>query len=58
MRSEMATTLKDALGRLPAERRRRVELRAQELIAEEMSLRELRKAMNKAQSQLARKSRS
>ncbi|HKM62840.1 MAG TPA: hypothetical protein VJY39_10155 [Acidisphaera sp.] len=54
----MATTLKDALGRLPAERRRRVELRAQELIAEEMSLRELRKAMNKAQSQLARKSRS
>ena len=51
----MAVTLKDALDRLPAERRMRVEARAQELIAEEMSLRELRKAMDKTQAQLARK---
>lgn len=50
----MATTLKEMLGRLPAERRRRVEARAEELIAEEMSLRELRKAMHKTQVQLAR----
>ena len=51
----MAATLKDVLDRLPAERRMRVESRAQELIAEEMSLRELRKAMDKTQAQLARK---
>jgi transcriptional regulator with XRE-family HTH domain len=51
----MPTTLRDVLDRLPAERRQRVETRAQELIAEEMSLRELRKAMDKTQAQLARK---
>jgi DNA-binding XRE family transcriptional regulator len=49
------TTLKELMDRLPAERRRRIEARAQELIAEEMSLRELRKAMAKTQTQLARK---
>jgi len=51
----MATTLKQMLDRLPAERRRRVEAGAEALIAEEMSLRELRKAMGKTQDQLARK---
>jgi transcriptional regulator with XRE-family HTH domain len=51
----MAMTLKEMLDRLPAERRRRVEARAEELIAEEMSLRDLRKAMHKTQVQLARK---
>lgn len=51
----MATTLKEMLDRLPAERRRRVDARAEELIAEEMSLRDLRKAMHKTQVQLARK---
>ena len=51
----MAATLKDVLNRLPVERRRRVEARVQELIAEEMSLRDLRKAMDKTQAQLARK---
>jgi DNA-binding XRE family transcriptional regulator len=51
----MATSLTDMLDRLPSERRRRVEARAGELIAEEMSLRELRKAMHKTQVQLARK---
>ena len=39
----MATTLKQIMDRLPADRRRRVEARAEALIAEEMSLRELRK---------------
>ena len=51
----MATSLGDMLDRLPAERRRRVEARAQDLIAQEMSLRELRRAMRKTQVQLARK---
>jgi len=51
----MVTTLKEMLDRLPAERRRRVEARAEELIAEEMSLRELRKAMHKTQVQLVHK---
>ena len=51
----MATSLGDMLDRLPAERRRRVEARAQDLIAREMSLRELRRAMRKTQVQLARK---
>ena len=51
----MATTLKEMLDRLPAERRRRVAARSEQLIAEEMSLRELRKAMHKTQVQLARK---
>ena len=45
----MAVTLKTTLDRLPVERRRRVEARADELIAEEMSSRELRKAMRKTQ---------
>lgn len=51
----MATSLSEVLDRLPSERRRRVEARAQELIAQEMSLRELRRAMRKTQVQLARK---
>jgi transcriptional regulator with XRE-family HTH domain len=51
----MATSLADMLDRLPPGRRRRVEARADELIAEEMSLRDLRKAMHKTQVELARK---
>lgn len=51
----MATTLKQIMDRLPADRRRRVAARAEALIAEEMSLRDLRKAMRKTQVQLARK---
>ena len=38
------TTLKERLDKLPPERRRKVEERANALIAEEMSLRDLRKA--------------
>lgn len=51
----MATTLKQMLDRLPADRRQRVDAGAEALIAEEMSLRDLRKAMGKTQDQLARK---
>lgn len=51
----MATTLKQIMERLPVERRQRIAARAEALIAEEMSLRELRKAMRKTQVQLARK---
>jgi DNA-binding XRE family transcriptional regulator len=51
----MPTTLNHMLDRLPPERRKRVKARAQELIAEEMSLPELRKAMDKTQAQLARR---
>jgi hypothetical protein len=51
----MATRLTDMLDRLPPARRRRVEARAGALIAEEMSLRDLRKAMRKMQVELAPK---
>jgi hypothetical protein len=40
----MATALNDKMKALPAKRRTRVEARAAELIAEELSLRDLRKA--------------
>jgi len=49
----MATTLKDKIKRLPARRRKKVEARAAELIAEEMSLRDLRKAHELTQSRMA-----
>jgi hypothetical protein len=39
----MARTLSDKLAQLPHERRERIEAHASELIAEEMSLRELRR---------------
>ncbi len=50
----MATALKDKLKRLPAKRRKKVEARAAELIAEELSLRDLRKARAKTQTALAK----
>lgn len=50
----MARTLADKLQQLPAARRRKVEARATELVAEEMSLRDLRKAMNRTQLEVAR----
>jgi hypothetical protein len=40
----MTATLEDKLARLPDARRARVEARAAELIAEEMTLRDLRRA--------------
>lgn len=50
----MARTLADKIQHLPAARRRKVEARAAELIAEEMSLRDLRKAMNRTQVEVAK----
>ena len=49
------TTLDERLAQLPAERRRRIEERAEALIAEEMSLRDLRKARG-ASARFARRS--
>lgn len=49
----MATTLKSVMDRLPAERRRRIEARAEELVAEEMTLRDLRKASDLTQARMA-----
>ena len=50
----MAATLKDKMKKLPAKRRRKVEKRAGELIAEEMSLRDLRKAHQLTQKRVAK----
>lgn len=49
-----ATTIDDKLARLPSQRRARVAARAEELIAEELSLRDLRKAMNCTQAELGK----
>lgn len=50
----MAATLKDKMKKLPAKRRQKIEKRAKELIAEEMSLRDLRKAHQLTQKRLAK----
>ncbi len=50
----MARSLTDKIRQLPAARRKKVEARAAELIAEEMSLRDLRKAMNRTQVEVAK----
>ena len=47
------TTLTDKMNSLPEARRRKIEKRAQTLIAEEMSLRDLRKALRRTQSRVA-----
>ena len=49
----MARTLTDKLKSLPADRRERIEARAAELIDQEMTLRELRKALDMTQTALA-----
>jgi transcriptional regulator with XRE-family HTH domain len=49
----MARLLNEKIAELPAGRREKIEERAAELIAEEMSLRELRKAMGKTQAKVA-----
>ena len=48
------TTLTERLGKLPPARRKKVEARAGELIAEEMSLQDLRKARKQTQVRVAR----
>ena len=45
--------LKDVINALPAERRSRIDARAGELIAEEMTLRDLRKARDMTQTRMA-----
>jgi len=47
------TTLTDKMNSLPEARRERIEKRAEVLIAEEMSLRDLRKALRRTQSRVA-----
>ncbi len=49
----MARTLTDKLNSLPADRRKRIESRAAELIDQELTLRELRKALDMTQTALA-----
>lgn len=50
----MSKTLAQKMAQLPASRRARVEARAAALIAEEMSLRDLRQAMNRTQVDVAK----
>jgi DNA-binding XRE family transcriptional regulator len=47
-------TLKDKLQTLPASRRRKIARRTESLIAEEMTMRELRKARNITQIEMAK----
>lgn len=47
------TTLAERMDKLPEARRRKVDRRAQSLIAEEMSLRDLRKARQRTQTRVA-----
>ena len=49
----MTATLKEMIDRLPDKRRKKVEARANELIAEEMTLRDLRKARDLTQVRMA-----
>ena len=49
----MGKTLKDRLDRLPTARRAKIEARADELFAEEMSLKDLRKARQMTQQRMA-----
>lgn len=46
-------TLNDVIGKLPPARRQKVEARAQELIAEELTLQDIRKARKLTQEQMA-----
>jgi DNA-binding XRE family transcriptional regulator len=50
----MGRTLAEDLERLPRERRQRIERRAAELVAEEMSLRDLRRALGRTQTKIAK----
>ncbi len=50
----MSVNIRDKIGRLNAAKRKKVEDRAADLIAEEMSLRDLRKARKLTQARVAR----
>jgi transcriptional regulator with XRE-family HTH domain len=49
----MPRALSEKIATLPTARRKKIEERARELIAQEMSLREIRKAMGKTQAKIA-----
>src|SRR5229473_3963992 len=51
----MPRTLDEIVATLPAGERAKIEARARELIAEEMSLQDLRKAIGKTQAAIARR---
>jgi DNA-binding transcriptional ArsR family regulator len=51
----MTVTLEEILQAMPEERRRRIEQRAAESIAEELNLRELRRLRKLTQARLSRK---
>lgn len=51
----MSKTLKEMIAELPADERAKVEARTAELLAEEQTLQDLRKAMKKTQSAVARR---
>jgi DNA-binding transcriptional ArsR family regulator len=51
----MARTLKQVIAALPAGERHRIKARAAQLIAEEMTLQDLRKAIGKTQTAVARR---
>ena len=51
----MTTTLKNKLKNLPASRKKKVTIRANELIAQEMTLRDLRKALELTQVEVCSK---
>jgi hypothetical protein len=51
----MARTLNEVIASLPDAERAKIAARARELIAEEMSLQELRKAIGKTQTMIARR---
>jgi len=50
----MTVSLKDAMSRVPAKRRQKIEAHAAELIGEEMTLRDLRKARELTQEKMAK----
>ena len=50
----VARTLAEKIQQLPAARRKKIEARDTALIAEKMSLRDLRKAMNRTQVEMAK----
>jgi len=51
----MARTLNEVIADLPKEERKKIAARSAQLIAEEMSLRDLRKAIGKTQTNVARR---
>jgi hypothetical protein len=50
----MGRTLDQVMAKLPAARRRKIDARVAEIVAEEMSLQDLRKAMSRTQVSLAK----